>query len=166
MSRIALTALAIRLTGIFLGLSTVKQLASLLYVFTGNYDLFASAILFGFTLISFIIALIMIFFPVAVAEQLNRGIKDGESISFAGADIEALACSLVGLYFLIEAILSATYRFTLWQQNYPFDTSPETFASLFRVLAQFLVAAWLLFGANGIARALRWARTATVTTEK
>lgn len=163
-SRIGLSAIAVRVTGIVLALYMIKNLASTIYVIgtqpeTGNAAIIIAAILgiFG-------VALFMIFFPASIAGKLLPPMRDEGSSALTEGDIERLACSLIGLYFFVQAFLDLSYMLTLWQWTeifgYGWNWSPEYIASAVRIIGQLIVAIWFLFGASGLVKLIRHARGA------
>ncbi len=165
-----LTALAIRVTGIILGLYALRTAGAYVYSATTNEN---AAAYFWLVMAPMLLLLaasaLMVAAPHTVAGRLipnwpmaDRAGEDTQPVTLAG--VEVLAVSLVGLYFLIQAILDATYIGTLWyatkQFAMPWAWSPTLVATVITALVEFIAAMWLLLGGKGIVALMRWARTA------
>ena len=77
--------------------------------------------------------------------------------------LEALGSALLGLYFLVQVVLDATwmisYYFSSLQWNTPWQWTPQNITSLAVIIVQFIAAMWLLSGAKALFRLVRWARS-------
>ena len=165
-----LTALAIRVTGIILGLYALRTAGAYFYGASTNENAAAYFWLIMAPMLLLLAAsVLMIALPHAIARKLipktllgGRAGEDTQPVTLAG--VEALAVSIVGLYFLIQSVLDATYIGTLWyatkQFAMPWAWSPTLVATVITALVEFIAAMWLLLGGKGVISLMRWARTA------
>jgi len=159
-----LSALAVRVTGIFLGLSFLKS--------TGNFmTSFAQAIqdpwLFMAltpTVMMFGASLCMIFFPRTIAAKFVPMVPNESKDPPAIGQLELLGSALLGLYFLVEVALDVTWMISFYfsslQWNTPWSWSPQNTSSVTVIIVQFMIAMWLLNGATALFRFVRWAKSA------
>ncbi len=159
-----LAALAVRITGIFLGLSFLKSIGNFLASFGKAIEdpwLFMSLTP---TVMMFGAALCMIFFPRTIAAKFVPVVPNESKDPPAIGQLEALGSTLLGLYFLVEVVLDVTwmisYYFSSLQWNTPWAWTPQYITSLAVIIVQFIVAIWLLNGAKALFRLVRWARSA------
>lgn len=158
-----LAALAVRIAGLFLGFSFLKSIVSFLAAYSqASQDpwLFLSLTP---TVMMFGAALCMIFFPRIIAAKFVPVVPNETEDPPAIGQLEVLACTLLGLYFLIQVALDVTwmvsYHFSSLRWNASWQWGPQNISSLVVTIVQFIVAMWLLNGAQGFFRLVRWARS-------
>ena len=158
-----LSALAVRVAGIFLGLSSLKAVMSYAFAFSqSNEDPWLFLALTP-TVMMFGAALCMIFFPRTIAAKFVPVVPNESKDPPAIGQLEVLGCALLGLYFLVEAVLDASwliaYYFAGRQWNYPWQWTQQNVSTLAVAAGEFIVAVWLLLGAKGLFGLVRWARS-------
>ncbi|MGI9413528.1 MAG: hypothetical protein ACR2PM_07660 [Hyphomicrobiales bacterium] len=157
-----LSALAVRITGIVIGLSALKAGAAYLYTAAqANLDPWLFLALTP-TVMMFAAAACMIVFPRTVAGNLVPVVANETREPPAIGQLEVLGCALIGLYFLIQAVLDATWMISYYYAGRQWDTAwvwnQSTVTPTVVAAAKFAIAVWLLLGAKGLFGLLRWAR--------
>lgn len=158
-----LSALAVRLAGIVIGLYAVRAGVTFLYSARLSSDepwLFVALTPLVMMLSA---SVCMIFFPRTIAGKfvpvMGGETKDPPSVG----DLEHLGTALLGLYFLVQVVLDVTYMITLWFAYKEYGTkmswTPDHVATLAVAAVEFGLAVWLLLGARGLFGLLRWARS-------
>lgn len=117
------------------------------------------------TLILVVIAVALWLFPLTVARKLLPRSALDQPISLpAHEQIERAGFCLLGLWLLTQAVPSLVFEgFVFYLHTRPgseLGLRPDEYAALARGLVELALALWLLFGAEGSLRVLRWARTA------
>ncbi len=164
MSHHGLVAIAVRIAGIFVAIYAVKNGAA--YISTAgqsNDDPWLWLVLTPVVMMA-AAAVCMIAFPQIVAGNLIPAKKPGETESaLTAGQLEPLACSLIGLYFLAQSVFDTTYVASLWfvtkQLGYKWVWAPEFGAVAVTAAVEFIVSMWLLFRARGLLGLLKWARS-------
>ena len=175
MTKNQLVALCVRLAGFYILLNTLVFLPHALRMLFDQGQLQKAD---GWWLLSvhtlwWTAAACMIAFPQTVAGNwLSRHADQPLSFQWSRGDIEGTAFTLVGLYFSLHAIRELSYWMSSWVFAFLFyragrlDGWPSEVGITFFNNAPALVAAvvefgiglWLLFGAVGLRKLLRWAR--------
>ena len=159
-----LSALAVRITGIFLGLSFLRSIGNFLTSFGKAIQDPWLFMALTPTVMMFGAALCMVFFPRIIAAKFVPVVPNESKDPPAIGQLELLGSALLGLYFLVQVVLNVTgmisFYFAGLQWNTPFLWSPQYVSSLAVIIVQFIVAMWLLNGAQGLFRLVRWARSA------
>ena len=169
MSLQTVAALAVRVTGIVIGLYAIKAGAA--YVYTASEANEDPWLFLALTPTAMMVSAsaCMIFFPRIIAGKLVPVVKapaggDGADAPPAPAlgDLAGLGCALLGLYFLIQAVLEVawliSYYFAAVALGYEWIWTSQTAAAIPFAAAEFAAALWLLLGAKGFVTALRWAK--------
>ncbi|MCP4932853.1 MAG: hypothetical protein GY927_01305 [bacterium] len=156
-----LTALAVRVAGIFMGLYALRNGA--LYIGSTVGGSQSELLMVLAFLLMTAASLLMIFFPLTLAGKiLPDDLAPAKTDSLSSEEIEYLASSLLGLYFFVEAIIHGFYilGILLGLQNMGLSWSwtQEYTAIVMAMIAELFAALWLLFGSKGLWRAVRWAR--------
>jgi hypothetical protein len=167
-----LIALAFRAVGLFLLLHTANT--SIFYAVTWQHTnstvQLALGWLFLYNAINLGVAFILIFYPAFLAKRMIPKISDDETnqqtASFNAADLEIIAASLLGLYFLTQSFLDFSRLFTLWVSSQSLAVhwtwTPNHIATAVTACLALLAALWLLFGIRGLRRLLHLARSAGI----
>lgn len=159
--------LAVRISGIIIGLYAIKAGASWVYTASTSNDLAPLWLLLTANALMVCAAICMILFPGIVAGILapQKSASNNQSL-LSSYDIELLAYSLFGLYLLIQAVLDASYLTSIWYAtislSYPWTWSPEYVAMTVTMFFELAVAIFLLFGGRVLSIALKWARKASL----
>ena len=158
-----LSALAVRVTGIFLGLYFLKSMGNFMTSFTQAIRDPWLFMALTPTVMMFGASLCMIFFPRMIAAKFVPVVPNESKDPPAIGQLELLGSALLGLYFLVEVALDVTwmisYYFSALQWNTPWTWSPQNASSLTVIIVQFIIAVWLLNGAKMLFRLVRWARS-------
>jgi len=165
-----LVALLVRLAGFYVALESVAVLPHLLdTVFetrglnhSNNWWLLTVGIMWATA------AVCMIVFPLTIAGNWLT-LHGDKALAFAWdrKDIESFAFLLIGLYFGLDAVRQSAFQmaaFALSVQS--FDAGTDLMlrywlTKIIPILVQFALAIWLLLGAAGLRKLLRWARHST-----
>jgi len=158
-----LSALAVRITGIFLGLSFLKSIGNFLTSFGKAIEDPWLFMALTPTVMMFGAALCMIFFPRTIAAKFVPVVPNESEDPPAIDQLEVLGSALLGLYFLVQVVLDVTwmisYYFSSLQWNTPWTWNPQNASSLTVIIVQFIIAVWLLNGAKMLFRLVHWARS-------
>lgn len=164
MSIQTLSALAIRITGIVIGLYAVKSGAIYVYAAKQSNDDPWLFVTLTPIVMMFSASACMIAFPRIIAGKLvpvaDGTTKEPPSIT----DLEVLGSALLGLYFLIQSVLDAVWMISLWfatkQFGYQWQWSGDYVSTIAVAVVEFAIAVWLMLGARGLFELLRRARVA------
>jgi hypothetical protein len=166
MSPRQMVALAVRLFVIWTAISFLTRLpGNAAFLRRGLEDASGLAWLIAGVVLVFAICLVLWFFPLTIAGKLlpGSGIPPAEP-----ATVDqwfSVGCALIGIWALASS-LPAIFLFYLPLLHYAGATegrfSWDLLASLnfARIIGEALLGLYLLFGARGIRRVVRWARTA------
>jgi hypothetical protein len=165
-----LVALMVRLCGICIFLLMMPLLPNGLAILTRGVGTISQVDLWALTSLAVWLAasVCMFTFPLTVAGNfLARHGAQPLSFQWTRGETESVAFTLLGLFFSLNSVREAAYWFALYfyglrlsaeqGQGLPIFT-PEQFASMITTAVQGLIGIWLLFGATGLRRLLRFAR--------
>ncbi len=156
-----LTAIAVRVAGVVIGLYALRNGALYIGSMTGGTE---SQWLMSLAFLLMLAAsLLMIIFPFTLTGKLLPDETEAKKTdSLSSEKIEYLASSLMGLYFFVEAIIDGFYMLGivlgLRNLGIAWTWTPEYAGIVMAMTAEFLAALWLLFGAKGIWSVVRWAK--------
>ncbi len=162
-----LIALVVRVSGIFMALTAMKAG----FFSYGNLAI-GGGVYAGLWLetgplfIMLLVSLLMISCPLGVARWLLPAeAADEQHVKYEwhiDGNIELLASSLMGLYFLVQSILDGFYVWGIFlavrHMGMQWSWTPEYAGMAMASAAEFCAALWFLFGAKGLWVMVRWAR--------
>lgn len=165
MTHAQIVGLGVRLFAIWLALYALGGLSQLWAFIERDFKdpggagvVMALAALMGF------VAVLLWVFPLSVARKLIPRTALDQPTTLPLEHVEAAGFCLMGLWVLASAIPSAfMWAVFVYQSTRPqsmFSLEPRNYATIAYVLVQLVIGLWLLFGARGLLRVLRWARTA------
>jgi hypothetical protein len=103
-------------------------------------------------------------FPLAVARKLLPKATLDQPTSLPIDQVQSAGFCLLGLWLLTEAIPPAFYVAVLiyyaTRPNAMIVLEPHNYAAIVRMLVEFGLGFWLLFGARGLLGIVQWARSA------
>jgi hypothetical protein len=158
----SLTSLMLRLTGVIIVVSEVTVMPrTFINLHARNPlespDVAALLLTIVASGLPILIGLLLIYFPAAVANKIVSA--GGESVD--RLNLQQLAFSVLGLYFVSLAVFDAVYwlaklriYFVVYNElnfGQPFRLTPEDFAGIAATCAQFVAGLLLLFGGRGLA---------------
>ena len=146
----------------------------LVYVLRVAPDLWAAILRYGDSTATFVsvaiaifmalIAVALWFFPLTVASKLIPRSSLEHSTSLPVEDVQRCGFLLLGLWVLSSAIPTLVrYGFLLYfahKERALLDLGLNIAAAMLSVSVQLAIGVWLMFGARGLLRLLRWARSA------
>ena len=101
-------------------------------------------------------------FPLWVAQKLLPAATTDQSTHLQVAQVQSAAFGLLGLWLLSEAIPQASYTAVILyyatRPNAMMVLEPRNYAAMVRMVVEFGLGLWLLFGARGLLGIVRWAR--------
>jgi hypothetical protein len=174
----SLTALAIRLAGVLILVSGIAQIPNTfvnLYVYAGRDALSPAIFPIIFATITaasgpLIIGVLIIYFPSLVVNRVLNVDSLGPEGSVQYRDLQALAFSVLGLYFFSSGIFDAAYWIGKGRIYFhlveaaalgfprPPAMGPDEVGGLFAAGLQILAGLGLFFGGRGLVRLLQRAR--------
>lgn len=158
-----LSALAVRITGIVIGLYAVKAGAIYAYAAKQSNDDPWLFVTLTPMVMMFSASVCMVVFPRIIAGNLVPVVGGETHEPPSVTELERLGTALLGLYFLVQAVLDATYMITLWfafkEYSSEWTWTPDYVSTIVVAAVEFAIAIWLLLGARGLFGLLRWARS-------
>ena len=169
MSFIKLISLAVRITGIFIILWAIRSGAAFIYTsLSAAADPWVWIPMTAYVMI-FAVGIFMIVFPTAFSISLiSESPKNSPQDGLQAHDLEQMAVVILGLYFMTQFILDASWLISYWvaSQDQLFRGmsiwSRENVAIAATMTVELIVSAWFLFGSKGIVTGLRWLRSASM----
>jgi hypothetical protein len=169
MSREDFIAVAARLFSVYIVLTTIMTLASLMWSpsaegAAGSYAIGATVVV-GF-------AAYLWFFPLTIARKLLPVMREPRSEESLDASVAlALGITLIGLWFLAQAVTKILYWAALAavvarHHEDAFEWTPQQYASMVSTAVEFVVALTLVLGSNGIRKLLYRLRYGNAPTAK
>ena len=150
-------AVVLRLFAIFLAVSILSFLASSpWYYIMSAPDKGLALLVIAFMIFLAFSAFALWRYPFWIASKLLR-FDDAKtrltapSVSFE--EIQAVAFTVMGVYFLSRAISETIYWFALFIGS-PIGPEPQQWALVLQTLAEFVLACFLVFGAQGLGRVI------------
>ncbi len=156
-----LTALAVRITGIVMGLYALRNGSLYIGSMVGGSQIQWLMILAFLLMLA--ASLLMIVFPLTLAGKLLPvGSESKKTDGLSSDKIEYLASSLMGLYFLVQAIIDGFYLLGIFlgtrNLGITWIWTQDNAGIFMAMIAELIAALWLLFGARGLWGVVRWAR--------
>ena len=157
-------ALGIRLFCIWLAMYLLVQVPTALtyHAREGTDALIIADVVIFIILIGVTIALWR--FPLAVAQKLLPKAALDQPTHLQVDQVQSAAFCLLGLWMLSEAIPQASYTAVILyyatRPNAMMVLEPRNYAAMVRMVVEFGLGLWLLFGARGLLGIVRWARYA------
>lgn len=154
-------ALGIRLFAIWLAIYCARWAPYLVGVARDTDELGILVVTVVAALLSIAAVLILWFFPRTVARAI---LPAGDAHAAAPNTPDtwlAIGCALLGLWVLSEAVpllVRSIYAF-LYAQRANMPSSDEWSASFVYALVELAIGAWLVLGASGMRKLVRWARS-------
>jgi len=160
-SREDIVAIASRLFAVFLALTAVRMAASGVGAMLTNHSGWDSLLYSLPVLLAYIVpAFLLWYFPVSIARKLLPAVRDtGKPIVAPGAEVQAIAFTVLGAWIVAEAISNATYWIALAQfmgtsEYHEISFTATQKASIARNIIEFVVGFALLVGSRGLSVAL------------
>jgi hypothetical protein len=148
-------AIALRLFAIYLSVATISGvIATGWFVIASASSTSATVLLvFATVLLSLGIACLLWRFAVWIAVRMVRldGSVNTEFTTMAAEEIQTVAFTILGLYFLFRAVTGAVYWLVFFGRvGTPLAIDPQQWASIAETIAEFVLACFLVFGAAGL----------------
>lgn len=159
-----IVALGIRLFCIWLAIYLLGRIPAVVfrYMQDGLGQLFMFDILVFILLMTVTIALWR--FPLSIARKLLPETTLDQPIPLPLEQVQSAGFCLLGLWLLTEAIPQVSYMAVLvyyaTRPNPMIAFDPYNYATTVHMLVEFGLGLWLLLGAKGLLKVLRWARQA------
>lgn len=162
MKLIEITALAVRLLGIYLLLDAIVNAGALLPLLFGGNGVEAHSpyssmlpLLISKTLFFGAVGLVMIFFPITLSKRLvPQTSLDMPTITAAGAEFSETALCLLGIYILSWALPDLAYNLMIYNATYQtsdiFGSTVETKVSIAVTMIEIAIGLFLTLRSNGL----------------
>lgn len=157
--------LGVRLFAIWLALYALGGLPQLWSFMERDFkDPTGAAVVMVLALLMGLVAVLLWIFPLTVARKLIPRTALDQPTTLPFEQVQSVGFCLMGLWVLASAVPNAfMWAVLVYQSTRPqtlFSLEPRNYGSIAYVVIQLVVGLWLLFGARGLLRVLRWARTA------
>jgi hypothetical protein len=127
-------------------------------------DSWTNVVIVAVTIIILAIAAGLWFFPLAVANKLIPRSCKTDHLHVPLDQAESVGFSLLGLWVLTSSVPDAFYwvfmRYQASRPNSMLELRADDYSYMVTTAVEVVLGIWLLFGARGLRRLLRWARTA------
>ncbi len=156
-------AVAVRLFAIGLAVYAVTGAVGTAPVyFTGKFEPSVCLLVVGATFLILVAALLLWRFPLWIASKLfpYGHSRSGGSISVSSGELQTVAFTVLGIYFMFKAVVAAVY-WVFWfssVRSLGFDPAADHWASVLKTLAELVLACLLVFGARGLTVLIRKVR--------
>jgi hypothetical protein len=156
-------AVAVRLFAIGLAVYAVTGAVGTAPVyFTSKFESNVFLVVVGATLLTLVAALLLWRFPLWIASKLfpyDRS-RSGGSTSITGGELQTVAFTVLGIYFMFKAVVAVVYWVFLFSyaRSMGFDPDANQWASVLMTLAELVLACFLVFGARGLTELIRKVR--------
>ena len=165
MTNAQVVALGVRLFCIWLGLYLIRHAPALWSLNTQQFpDSGAAAAVGIVSIILIAVTVALWFFPLGVARKLISKATLDQPTPLPIDQVQSAGFCLLGLWVLTEAVPRLVYiAFIVYHSTRPnamVTLEPHNYAGIAQTVVEFSVGLWLLFGARGLLRVIRWARTA------
>lgn len=172
MTNEAVVAIGIRLAGLWIFLTQIPQTLRILVAIGASRGSIVTEPVaipwsfLGFNLLWLALSAAMIYVPLRFAQVLLPNAQHGEGkMGWSPEDLQQTGFSILGLYFLLTALLSTNHWAHFWSQmvrnsNPSVSFGQMDFATLLQLVLQIAIGLWLLFGAKGLGKMLRRVRHA------
>jgi hypothetical protein len=165
MTNAQVVALGVRLFSIWLALYLVRHVPAMWSLNTQQFPdsgAAAAVVIVSFILIA--VAVSLWFFPLTVARKLIPKATLDQPTPLPIDQLQSAGFCLLGLWVLTEAVPRSVYiTFIVYHSTRPnamVALEPHNYAAIAQTVIELAVGLWLLFGARGLLRVIRWARTA------
>ena len=147
-------AIALRLFAIALSLSIVSNVtgSAWYYIISGGSNAGFSLLVILFTILLAVLAFLLWRFPFWIASKLLKFDDSMNRPSSWGSldEVQTVAFTVMGVYFLFQAVTGTIYWLALFTTGFPIAPEPQQWASMLMTIAEFLLACFLIFGAAGL----------------
>jgi hypothetical protein len=156
-------AVAVRLFAIGLTVYVVTGAVGTAPVyFTRKFEPSVFLLVVGGTFLTLVAALLLWRFPLWIASKLlpYDHSRSGGSSSVTGGELQTVAFTVLGIYFMFKAVVAAVY-WVFWfssVRSMGFDPAADQWASVLKTLAELVLACFLVFGARGLTGLIRKVR--------
>jgi hypothetical protein len=145
--------IALRLFAILLSLSIVSHFSgSAWYYIISGSNAGYSLLVILFTILLAVLAFLLWRFPFWIASKLLKFDDSMNRPSSWGSldEVQTVAFTVMGVYFLFQAITETIYWLALFTTGFSIAPEPQQRASMLMTIAEFLLACFLIFGARGL----------------
>ena len=148
--------LAVRITGLILLIYGIHAVILNMFFYLNSQQGSNSWVGLSYALPVMMVALFFITFPLTVAQSVIPKFPQTNLTTIRQEHLEALACALIGLYFLVQACLDGLHLLTQYVYVYSQDQVltwlylQTTIANIVTAIAQLLIALWILLRGKGI----------------
>jgi hypothetical protein len=165
MTNAQVVALGVRLFCIWLALFIVRHAPALWSLNTQQFpDSGAAGAVIIVSVVLIVVTIALWFFPLAVARKLIPKATLDQPTPLPIDQLQSAGFCLLGLWVLTEAVPRLVYIiFIVYHSTRPnamVALEPHNYAAIAQTIVELGIGSWLLFGAKGLLRAIRWARTA------
>ena len=165
MTNAQVVALGVRLFCIWLALFLVRHAPGLWSLNTQQFpDSRAAGAVIIVSVILIAVTIALWSFPLAVARKLIPKATLDQPTPLPIDQLQSAGFCLLGLWVLTEAVPRLVYIiFIVYHSTRPnamVALEPHNNAAIAQTIVELGIGLWLLFGARGLLRAMRWARTA------
>ena len=156
MSREDIVAVASRLFAVFVFVFTLRTVAGAVHVVTAGENMVSLATLVVIVLALLSITALLWFFPLTIARKLLPVMKEPRSEHALDASTSlSIALTAIGIWFLANAIVDATYWLILYSRVHNsdvtgFEWTPDQLANMAATIIELAISLWLIFGSTGI----------------
>jgi len=152
-------AVAVRVLAVWLAIYVVRTIPAFFVEGRGDASgLLAAAIV---ALLSFVLALLLWFFPLTIARKLLSSPASDPAPTSSPDLWLAMGCALIGLWLLASSVPALVRdALVLYYAGSHYDDTTAVRHWIVYNLLQIVIALWLVFGAKGFRQAFWWARNA------
>jgi hypothetical protein len=151
-------AVAVRLFAVYVAFWTLETFPNAMFLLSGADGKLWPGLYIALLLFAALLCAFLWFFPLSIARKLLPVMREPRSEQVIGAPVAlSLGITLIGIWFLADALVSVMYWLTLFisskQANgIPVEWTPKQIASMVATLGRLLLSVWFIFGATGIRR--------------
>jgi hypothetical protein len=146
-------AIVLRLFAIALTLYTVSSFVGSAWFFVASdSNTGASVLVVVFTVLMLAAAFTLWRFPLWIASRLVRfdDSINRTSSSISVGELQTIAFTVLGIYLLFRAVKAGIYWVFLFNALRGYDIDSQQWASMLMTVTEFLLACFLVFGAEGL----------------
>jgi hypothetical protein len=157
-SREDIIAVAVRLFAIYMLFHIVETVPGATQLISGQDGVAWTSLYISILVGAGLICAFLWFFPLSIAKKLLPVMREPRSEKAVSAPVAlSLGLTLIGVWFLAEALVDASYWLTLFirsrqMSSVPVEWTHKQIASVVAAFTRLFLSVWLVFGTAGIRR--------------
>ena len=158
MSREDFIAVAVRLFAVYVLFWTLETFPNAMFLLSGADGKAWAGLYIAILIFACLLCAFLWFFPLSIARKLLPVMREPRSEQVIGAPVAlSLGLTLIGIWFLADALVSVLYWLTLFIRSkqvngIPVEWTSKQVASMVATLTRLVLSVWFIFGAAGIRR--------------